>query len=205
MIALTIIIVLLVLLLIMPVGADVSFIGGEFKLRVKIGPVGKLLFPPKDKKKEKTKKPKKEKPDKGGGKKKLRLGFDDITAIAKIGLKALKRFRHCLSIDLFMLHLTAAAEDPYDAVMAYGYVNAGIGALMPLAHSALKIRDEDIQIRMDFTEEMTSADARLVATLQIWEILYIAILAVAAFLKWYMQYKKRIKAEAKQAMEEKGI
>ena len=40
-------------------------------------------------------------------------------------------------------------------------------------------------------------DVQLVATIQIWEILYIGVCAGAAFLRWNHRRKKRIKAKRK--------
>ena len=62
-------------------------------------------------------------------KKKKKLTLDDILTLAEIGLDALRRFRMHLSVDRIMLHYTAAAADPYDAVQQYGKVNAALGVL----------------------------------------------------------------------------
>lgn len=200
MIVLAIILALLILLLLLPVGVDASFLGGALTVKVKAGPVKLRLIPARKKKekpgKEKKKKAKPPKEKKAPEeKKKQKLTRDDIFGIARLGLKALSRLRKSLSIDLLMLHLTAGAEDPYDAVMQYGYVNAGLGALLPLLHRAVKVRKEDIATAVDLNSGKTSVDLRLAATLQIWEILYIALCAGVGFLGWMHKRKKRAKQE----------
>ena len=199
MIALCIIVVLALLILILPVGVDVSWLSRRFLLRVKAGPVRVQLFPPKAKKpkKPKEKREKQPKAAKGHETEKEKLTPDDIVELSKLAMGALGRFRQCLSVDLLMLHLTAAAEDPYDAVMLYGRVNAALGTLRAPVQRLLKIRSEDIQTAVDFDRSVPAIDARLVATIQIWEILYIGICAGLAFLRWWLKRKKRRKVKQK--------
>lgn len=199
MLALCIILAVLLLIFILPVGADAAYIGAAVLLKIKIGPF-RLQILPKKEKKEKAKKEKKPKAAEGHEQKpkpKLKLTLDDILKLAKLGLKALSRFRKSLSIDVFLLHMVCAAKDPYGAVMQFGCLNAGLGALSPLLHKALKIRSEEIRIAVDMEPGPPVIEARLVATLQIWEILYIGICAGFAFLRWYLRRRKQAKGAAR--------
>ncbi|MGN1002269.1 MAG: hypothetical protein ACI4PC_05810 [Oscillospiraceae bacterium] len=197
MIALIIILAILLLILLLPVGADVSFLGGALSVKARIGPFRLGLFPrkkrgeeaPKEEKPPKAKKEKKK--DKTG--KKNPLTMEDIFGIAKLGLKALNRFRKNLSIDVLMLHICAGAPEPYDAVMRYGTLNAALGTLHPLLHRSLKIRREDIATAVSFETEKTTVEARLAATLRIGEILFIGLCAGFGFLAWMRRRKKRAK------------
>ena len=206
MIALCIIAVVLLLILILPVGVDASYLALQASVKVKAGPLCFQILPAKEKKPKKPKKNQKKKPkpaeghekEKEKGKQKATLTFDDIVELAKLALTALGRFRRCLSVDLLMLHLTAASADPCDAVMLYGRVNAALGALRAPAHRALKIRREDLRTAVDFDAAAPEIDARIVATIQIWEILYIGICAAAAFLRWYCGKKRTEKQRRKQ-------
>lgn len=211
MIALAIILAVLVLILILPVGADVSYIGNVFSLAVKAGPVKIGILPKKKKDEaEQADKPKKEKKKKAKveetegeaekeAKPKQKLNFEDIMGIVRLALDALGRFRRSLSIDVLMLHLTTAGPDPYSAVMNYGYFNAAIGALLPSLHRAFKVKKEDIASQIDFEAEKLKIDARLQLTIRIGEILLIALCAGFALLKWILRRRKRAKAEAKAA------
>ena len=198
MLALGIILVLLILLLILPVGADVSY-DGELRVRLKIGPLKFTLIPSKPKKErppkaKKQKKPSLRKIEKQRAKKKLKLTVQDILDLVRIGLQALGRFRRSLSIDLFRLHILVAADDPYDAVMRYGALNAGLGALSPAAHEALKFRREDVRTDVEVQGAEGSLELQIIATLQIWEILRIALCGGFSFLSWYLNLKKAEKA-----------
>lgn len=209
MLALVIIVVLLVLFLILPVGVDAAYDGAVFALKAKAGLIKIQILPKKEKPpeeegKEKPKKPKKEKKEKKKKreqehKPKQKLTLDDILELAGIGLKALGRFRRSLSVDKLMLHMAAAAPDPYDAVLLYGRVNAGLSALSPLLHRALKIREEDIRTCVDTEPGTMFLEARVVVTLQIWEILYIAFSAGFAALRWLIKRKRKIRK-----LEQKG-
>ncbi len=219
MIALGIILLLIILLLILPVGADAAYTGGELALKVKIGPFRLGILPAK-KKAEGEKKPKKKpkvkkakkaeaaaegKANKKSAKPKQKLTFDDIMGIVRLGLEALGRFRRSISVDLLKLHITAAGSDPYSAVMNYGYINAAIGALLPLLHKVFKFKKEDYDSRIDFEAEKLGIDAHLVMSVRIGEILLIVICAAFGFLKWLLRRKRRAKAEAKAAAAKEKI
>ena len=197
MLAVCIILVVLLLLLIIPVGADVRY-EEAFSLRLKIGPLKFTLIPGKKKPKKKPeKKPSGHKVGKAKEKPKQKLTVQDILTLSRIGLDALGRLRRSLSIDLFRLHVLVAAPDPYDAVIRYGALNAGLGVLSPAVLRALRFRREDVRTDVDVQGSEGSIDFRLQATLQIWEVLWIALCAGWAFLKWNAQRKKSAKAGKK--------
>lgn len=204
MLALGIIIVILILILILPVGGDAAYENDIFSLAIKIGPFKKSVVAAgeKDEKKEKKQKPpkKKDKPTDAASKKKkktgkLKLSFDDVLAVVRIGLKTLGRFWRSISIDLLKLHLHVGGTDPYDTVMSYGSFNAALGALLPLVHKVFNIKKEDYASDIDFQSEKTKIDARVVATVRIGEVLLVLICALFAFAKWYFRFKRRSKAE----------
>ena len=198
MTALIIILAIIILLLLMPVGVDAAFAEGIFSLKVKAGPVKLRILPAKQKKqgKEQKEKKKKSKPKKKK-KTKSKLTFDDIKGIARMALRALSRLRRMLSIDVLMLHLRVAGDDPYDTVVRYGAINAALGAGLPYLHMAFKIRKQDIQTAIDFAGDKMSVDARFEGSYQIWEILCIALCAGSSFIVWMLRRRKRAKAEEK--------
>ena len=210
MLAWIIVLVLLLLFLILPVGVDAAFAQSQFSLKLKLGLLRFRIIPGKEGKQRKEKKPKQprpKKPKEQSGeteqKPKLKLNKDDIFTLLGIVFRMLNRFRKHLSIDLLRLHWTAGAEDPYDAVIQYGGLNAGLNTLYPLAHSVLHIQEEDLGTDLSYELTKPEIDARVVATLQIWEILLIGICAGAAVLRWY--WKKRRNARgADRPMAQKG-
>ena len=115
---------ILLFLLLIPIGADFEYIGGEYKLSAKACGILIQLLPKKEKKekkpkekKERRKKEKKPKKEKEGGeekpkeKKALDLSKEEIFELIKKVLGSLKKFGQ-LTVDRFMLHYTAAGKDP---------------------------------------------------------------------------------------------
>lgn len=205
MLAWIIVLVLLLLFLILPVGVDAAFARSQFTLKVKLGPLRFQILPgkpgkPKEEKKPKEPRPKKPKEEK---KSKLKLNKDDIFTLLGIVFRMLNRFRKHLSIDLLRLHWIAGAADPYDAVIQYGSLNAGLNALYPLARKVVHIREEDLRTDLSYEITASEIDARVVATLQIWEILLIVICAGAAALRWFLK-KRRTARGAQRPMAQKG-
>ena len=198
MLAWIIILVVLLLILACPVGIDAAFGGEGFFLKLKLGPFRKTLLPARKKppKPEEPKPEPEEAPEEKKKKKKPSFSLDDIFTLAGIGLDALHDFRVRLSVDRFALHWCAAAADPYDAVMQYGRVNAALGALQTKAHTALKIREEDVRTELDLTADKPAVEGQLILTIQIWEILLIGICAGAKGLRWQIRKKRTQRAAA---------
>lgn len=199
MLVLFIIIAVVTLFLILPVGIDLLYSGGKTVLKAKLGPFRIALIPekrgkPKPKKKT-TEKPATKKKQAGHAmqaKQKAlpKLRLRDIMELARIALRALAAIRKNLSIDLLRLYICCGAEDPYDAVMRYGYLNAGLGALAPPFHAVCKVREEDVQTFVDFAGGKTELEAHLIVSLQIWEILSIGASAGWAVFRWYRNRRR---------------
>ena len=102
----------------------------------------------------------------------------------------LNRFRQRLRVQLLRLVFVSGAPDPYDTALAFGYVNAALGALTPLAERALRIDERDIQTGVDFQAERPRLDARIVCTLRIGQIVVIALAFGVGFLKQKMHSKQ---------------
>ena len=217
MIALIIILALLLLLLMLPVGLDLAYQGQKLRLRILLGPLPIQLIPRRPKKPKKPKEPKEpkeeapkppaEKPSAGGLLGTLR--FDDLVELARLFLKAVGRFFRFLSLDEFTLHLVLGAEDPYDAVLWYGRINAALGWLAPWFHRAFRVREEDVQIGVDPNPGAKPAfEGRLRFTWQIWELLHTLNCAAFAAARWYLkrrkEQRKQASAEIAQTIEEKG-
>lgn len=215
MTVLIIILVIILLILLTPVGVDFSLLEGNAVLDAKIGLLHTRLFPADPNKPAKERKPKKEKKKRGKkqapaeseesdkqvkakkAKPKLKFTFDDIIEIAKIALRAIGRFGGSISVDRLEVSITAATSDPYDTAMLYGYINAALGTLMPLVRRVMKIRREEITTSMSFDMQKTEIAARVVATLQIWEILHIVFCAAFSALIWFIRIRRASKKAAK--------
>ena len=189
-----IVIVALLLLLILPLGVDASYLDKKGAVKLKIGPILVQILPKKGKNKSPEPGDKKEKPKAAGEpRKKQPRSSGDIVSLAKLALDLLARLRRRLSIDLLQLRFVAGSEDPYRAVMLYGRANAILASLLPPARLAFKLRQEEISTAVDFNRSLPMIEGRLVATLQVWELIYLAVCALWAFLKWKRQRKQKLK------------
>ena len=187
----------LTVLNLLPVGVDAAYADETFSLAARIGPFRLRLLPkpPDAKPKKKPQKPKKEKPKKKSAPPDIRT----ILVLAKLGLQALNRFRQRLRVQLLRLVFVSGAPDPYDTALAFGYVNAALGALTPLAERALRIDERDIQTGVDFQAGQPRIDARIVCTIRIGQIVAIALAFGVGFLKQKMHSKQARAARAKTA------
>ena len=174
----------------LPVGVDAAYADDVFSLSARIGPFRLRLLP-----KPPDAKPKKEKPKKKSAPPDLKT----ILGLAKLGLQALDRFRQKLRVQLLRLVFVSGAPDPYDTALEFGYVNAALGALTPLAERALRIEERDIQTGVDFQAEQPRIDARIVCTIRIGQIVVIALAFGIGFLKQKMHAKQARAAHAKSA------
>lgn len=178
----------LTVLNLLPVGVDAAYADEAFSLAARVGPLRLRLLPkpPDAKPKKKPQKPKKEKPKKKSAPPDIRT----ILVLAKLGLQALNRFRQRLRVQLLRLVFVSGAPDPYDTALAFGYVNAALGALTPLAERALRIDERDIQTGVDFQAGQPRIDARIVCTIRIGQIVVIALAFGVGFLKQKMHSKQ---------------
>ncbi len=198
MLAVIIILCLLVLFLILPVGADLLYQENVFIVKLRVGLLGIQLVPKKSGKPgaEKPAQKKKKKPAAGDGHKASRRkpGLRDYFELSGIVLRTLSRFRRHLSIDVLHLRYVAAASDPYDAIMQYGYLNSGFSILAPLLHRTFQIREERIVLDLDVMSDKPEIAARMTLTIQIWEILFIGVSAGYGALRWFIRFRKAAKA-----------
>ncbi len=78
----------------------------------------------------------------------------------KFVLKALEEFTRGgkIPLDKLWLDVTFGGEDPAAAAMLFGWGNAGIGALWPLAEHYFSVRDRRIRTAVDFNLPATRVD-----------------------------------------------
>lgn len=182
-----IIVAIIALIMLIPVGADISYIGGQFGLSAKMCGVLLQLFPKPEAdpnaptKEKKPKKPKKEKkkkepkPAENGDaapqkpKKKLKLSFtkEEIFSLVQKVLRRFGRFGRKFRVDRFLLHYTAAGDDPYNTAVTYGYVNAALSTLAPMCRERFDVSDCDVWTDIDFSKEKLELDFAVAFSIRI--------------------------------------
>lgn len=178
-----VIVLIIALIMLIPVGADVGYEGGQLSVSaVACGMSIIKLFPkpeedgtkpPKHPKKEKKKKEKpadsaeQEKP-----KKKLNFDFtaDELLALLKKVLKGFGKLGRKFKVDRFLLRYTAAGDDPYKTAITYNYVNAALSSLGPVCAERFQVDDCEVVTAVDFTADKMSIDFGIALTIRIGQI-----------------------------------
>lgn len=187
---LLILLLLLIGLMLLPVGVDAEYAPEGFFLRIKAGPARITLLPKKPKKEKKPQKPKTDKPKKEKKpKKKPKLTLDLIFTLVRLALESVSTFRKKLKVELFRLWLLVATKDPYQTATLYGTISAALEALYPFAARALDIRERDVRVNADFTEESMDAAGRLILTIRIGQVVGIGLVFVWKLLVWYLKQR----------------
>ena len=220
LIILGVIIAIIVAIMLVPVGADVAYEGGELRLSAKVCGVLLQLIPKppadetKPKKEKKPKKPKKQKkqPEEQAQtgeekpKKKLNLDFsmDEVMGLVKSVLRGLGRFGRKLSVDRFLLHYTAAGKDPCNTAMTFGYVNGALTTLAPICRRSFDAKDVDVWTDVDFTTEKTKVDFGVALTIRIGQIFGVVFTILFGALGIIIKHKFR-EFKEKRANKKAGI
>ena len=205
------VLVLLLFLLLIPIGADAEYVGGQFKLSAKACGILIQLFPRKEKKdrkpkekKERKKREKKPKKEKEGKEKKpkekkpLDLSKEEIFELIKKLLGSLSKFGK-LTVDRFLLHYTAAGKDPADTATTFAYDNASLCALEPICSRQFRVKDYDVWTDCDFTADKMKLDLAVCITLRLWQFGRIGVSAAWGVLGILIRNKRRLRKEKRLA------
>lgn len=210
---------IIALIMLIPIGADIAYEGGQFSLSAKVCGVLLQMFPRPEKDEsapKKDKKPKKEKkpaPEKPEGeqpqkpKKKLKLSFnkDEILSLVKKVLKRFGRFGRKFKVDRFLLHYTAAGDDPYNTAVTFGYVNAALSSLAPICAQRFDVKDCDVRTDIDFTKEDMEIDFGLAFSIRIGAFFGLGLGIVNSALGILIRNKFRLLGEKLKAGKEKKV
>lgn len=188
---LIIILALLLLVLCLPVGADVGYCDGDLRAWLRIG--GRLLqlYPPKPKAKKQPKPEREDKPKTEQPKKKRALpdvSRDEVMDAVSLAVKSVKKLR--FHLHKLKLHFISAFSDPYQTAMVFGYANGAVSAL-GLEH----LQQADIQIGADFEGESLHLDGYLSVTVRIYYICKLVCCFIAGALPILWRRNKRLKSE----------
>ena len=156
------------LVLLIPIGADLSYDSDGLSVYLRLWRKLIKLFPKK----------KQDNLFSGKNNKKHGLSFHDWPDIITTVRIALKH----IEVDKFMLHYTASGADPYDAVSRYGKVYAIVNAVYPL----IDAKENDVVIKTDFEKESSIIIFEIKINTRIYKLFEISFSEGAAVLKIFL-------------------
>lgn len=159
------------------IGADISFINENLVVCATFCGKTIQVFPRTRKKTEnprKEKKPKPPKEKKSSDKPAKRgipldLNFDEIVGLLKKVLKGLAKFKN-FSVDNFMLHILVAGYDPYNIAVFFGKLNSTLSVLGAFCAQNLKIKKADVFTDVDFIGGQPKLDFQVEVSIRIGQI-----------------------------------
>ncbi|MBR0160616.1 MAG: hypothetical protein IJQ02_04955 [Oscillospiraceae bacterium] len=211
-IILGVIVALIVLILLIPIGADLRY-EEDGVVRISAVAAGmqiQLLPKPKreaksekPKREKKAKKPKKEKPkkEKETGEEKEKKGFslpfnfEEILEILKTVLRGFGKFGRKFEVDRFVLHWIAGGRDPYVTARVFSVVNAGLSQLAPICEERFHCRDSSVWTDIDFTREDMLFHIGIRFKIRIGQIFGTVFGIGFGVLKIYLKSRRRVKRE----------
>ena len=198
---LAVLLLALILLLQIPVRVRAAYDQGDLALRVRFGPLKIQLFPrpeqteepkkkPKKESKEKKKKEKPQKPKKPKAKINREQIFYALEKLPPILGRALKRTGKSIRVEPLKVYLLVAGSDPADTALLYGRLEAALAAGLPALRRVIRIKDEDIRLYLDFTEQQMDCIADVGIALRPWSLVTIGVRALASLIKWFFGFRK---------------
>jgi hypothetical protein len=150
---LVVVILVLWLISLIRLGGSVQYSEDGLVVRLIAGPARITLFPgkkketePKKPPKEKKKKPPKEdqKAEKKGG------ALPPVMELLPLVGEAAGQIKRKIRIDDLTVHLTWAADDPFQTAMGFGAGNAAMGIIWPILDNNFKVKRHDLAVAVDF-------------------------------------------------------
>ena len=181
---------ILLLIGLMPLGAEAEYSADGYWVRLIIGPFRKRLLPAEEKqKKEKHEKKKttvkKSKADGSATDKKKKKGgtVEFVMGLIREALIALGRFKRRLIIKNLTVRYTAASSDPYSAAMQFGGSWAGFGTLMAIIRRNFHVKRLEFGSDVDFDSKKPTVYLAADLRIAVWAVLGIGIRFGIQFLK----------------------
>lgn len=186
---------LLIVFLQIPVKIRASYEDGAPLLWFRYGPLKLQLFPAaekgeKEKKKPPKEKPKKEKEKKPGAKINMEQILYALETLPPILGRALRRTGRSIRFQPLKVYVLVAGEDPADTALLYGRLEAALYGAVPVLERVMRIKDEDIQLFLDFSVRRMDVIADVGAAVRPGSLLWIALRAGGSLLKWFLGFRR---------------
>ncbi len=187
---------LLILILWTPVRVRAAYDQGDLTVKLRFGPVKLQIFPRPERVEKPEKKPesqpkkKKEKPEKTKAKINREQIFYALEKLPPIFGRVLKRTGKSIRIEPLKVYVLVAGYDPADTALLYGRLEAALAVGLPALRKAVKVRDEDVRLYVDFSERQVKLIAAVGVMLRPWSLAAAGVRALGSLIKWYLGFRK---------------
>ena len=123
--------------------------------------------------------------------------LDIVLSAISPGFDAVGTFFRHLKIKRLRVYYTSAGDDPFDAIMTYGGISAGVSVLNAYFYS-LNVKERDFRSYIDLTADKPRVYIEAQLGMHLWEYIYIVLRLVVKFL---VRYIKRTVHSRRQAAE----
>ena len=199
LVVLGVVLIFLLVVLLIPAYVRITYEQGELRVFAKYAWLTIPIIPPAVKQEKSEQKDEETEQEKTKPKKKTGINreqiFYTLDTLPAILLKALKRFGRRIRIEPLKLHVLVATPDPADTAILYGKLHGFLGAFLPPLHRCVRIREQDIQLFPDFSEERMDYIADIGVAIRPGSVLLIILCALGGILKWYIGFRKRATKE----------
>lgn len=183
----------------LPADLRFSYEEGAPRLLLRYGPVRRQLFPPPEGGEEKKKKPSGKKAKKKPGREKSkgkRAGvnreqiFYALEKLPPILGRALRRTGRSVRFQPLKVYVLVAGGDPADTALLYGRLEAALHGALPVLERAVRIRDRDVRLFLDFSAREMDVIADVGVSLRPGSLVWIALRAGGSLLKWFLGFRR---------------
>ena len=190
--------IILLLFLILPVGVEAEYDQGNLTVLLKVWALKFRIFPlpawmsrRSEKKREKAKaKPASEKEEEPEKEKKQGVIKFDMELL-QMGLDAARNFKNKLKIDVLIIRVVAAAQDPFNAVMMFGGISAAFGNLVPMLENNFNCKERELLVTLDLNLQAPVIYFKVALTIRIYQIFALGLSFGVKFFKYYRKLRNR--------------
>lgn len=180
---LVIILILIALIMLIPLGVCAVYDSDGLKLKLRVSAYRRLIYPRNIEPTPEAESAEDSKEAEEKTKLSLSFSFEEWQSLLRIVFKALRRFKNRIIFNKIFLRFIAASPDPYETVRIYNAVNSFAGAAAPFFESEFKVRQRNIFIDTDMTDEKCSYSFEIELSIRVGQLLAIALAAGMAFVK----------------------
>lgn len=198
MTAIVVVLVILGLLLLTPIGAQIAYKADMLTLKLRIGQLRIGILPKKEKKAEKDRKPKPKKikekkktkkPDNNEPQKKKKRGLSFWLDLISFAIGSLKKFFRGLVIEKLDICAVIADEDRSKTALNYGRICAALEVFENTLDSFRFVRDYNIHVEPDFTDDKMKIEAETEITLLLYSVFGMIFCFAFSFLRMLIKNK----------------